>query len=315
MQHARNLAEQSGQLLELRTRSSLGLALLGNRGDELRATRRRRPAREWLPCARLRNAALTARRATSSLARGVRRDLAELDAMGRHLAACLFETDAGSLRTRQDRAELPLVAHDRAEQRAHEPWIPIGHAASVDAVQRIPQSGPLSFGYPRSDTHTHQGVDIAAPAGTLLHAIAPGRVTHASAELEPGFSGYGGHVVIESAGGHWLYGHLQSVAVQPGELVRQGQPIGQVGDTCFSWEDPAARCKGPHVHLELSPRPYPQDSEAPRLDPVPSIEAAGGVGVLFSPASSARPRALGWALLLLAGAGAGAVLLARGRNR
>jgi murein DD-endopeptidase MepM/ murein hydrolase activator NlpD len=162
----------------------------------------------------------------------------------------------------------------------------------------------LSYGYRRSPTHVHQGVDLPATEGTPLHAPWAGIVTHASAELEPGFSGYGGHVVLSSPIGHWLFGHLSRVAVQPGDRVDQAQRIGDVGRTCYSTEDPNALCEGPHVHVELALTAYPQDSEAPRLDPVNALEAVGGTALLFTGAQRGHPYRR-WSPVLVAGAALG----------
>jgi murein DD-endopeptidase MepM/ murein hydrolase activator NlpD len=163
----------------------------------------------------------------------------------------------------------------------------------------------LSYGYRRSPTHVHQGVDLPAPEGTPLHAPWAGIVTHASAELEPGFSGYGGHVVIESPIGFWLFGHLSRVAVRPGDRIAQAQRIGDVGRTCYSTEDPSALCDGPHVHVELALTPYPQDSEAPRLDPANALEAVGGTELLFTGGLLRPPHGMTDPIVILFAAGLG----------
>lgn len=181
----------------------------------------------------------------------------------------------------------------------------------------IPTEGILSYGYPRSATHTHQGVDIVAPERAPLRALERSTVTHISASLEPGFSGYGGHVVLQGPSGYWLYGHLSSVPLElhPGSVVEAGEEIGLVGRTCFSTEHPDALCDGAHVHLELSANPYPQDSEAPRLDPVPRLEQLGGLASLLAAQPAARSHRGFWLLLgsLLAGGTAVAVLSRHGR--
>lgn len=129
----------------------------------------------------------------------------------------------------------------------------------------------------RSATHLHRGIDLGAPEGTPVYAIAPGVVTHASAELGSGFSGYGGHVVVRlgTAGPWLLYAHLSRVDVRPGDSVAGGQLLGAVGRTCYSREEPRKLCGGAHLHFEVSPTPYPQDSEAPRLDPVAYLQEQG----------------------------------------
>jgi murein DD-endopeptidase MepM/ murein hydrolase activator NlpD len=56
--------------------------------------------------------------------------------------------------------------------------------------------------------------------------------------------GYGNYVLIGHGGGvATLYGHLDSVIVKAGDVVRQGQVIGLEGSTGWS--------TGPHVHFEI----------------------------------------------------------------
>jgi len=144
-------------------------------------------------------------------------------------------------------------------------------------LPRVPTRGKGAWRYKRSATHLHRGVDIQAPEGTPVYAVADGRVTHARAELGQGFSGYGGHVVLDTSKvgrGPWvLYAHLSGVDVAPGAVVSRGEQIGAVGRTCFSRADPQRLCGGAHLHFEVSPRPYPQASEAERIDPVGYLAA------------------------------------------
>ncbi len=164
---------------------------------------------------------------------------------------------------------------------------------------RIPTSGLLSFQYKRSATHTHQGIDIGAPKGTPVKAVSSGTVEWAYSSLGPGFSGYGRVIVIRQGDdGPWfLYAHLDTVLVRPGQRVRKGQKIGTVGKTCFRRSDPRASCGGNHLHFEVSPRRYPQGAENPRTDPVGwlarggEMPAGGGGGMLLLGAGL-----LGWVL-------------------
>lgn len=131
----------------------------------------------------------------------------------------------------------------------------------------------LSFGYRRSDEHIHQGVDLIAPKGSPVVAIEPGIVDKVAREYRQGFSGYGRVVVIHgSSGRYFLYGHLQDVYVNEGQAVGLGQQIATVGNTAFTKEDPY-KVMGDrvHLHFEVSPNRYPQDSEAERIDPVPIL--------------------------------------------
>jgi len=89
------------------------------------------------------------------------------------------------------------------------------------------------------DGHFHSGIDMAAPAGTPVHAAGGGSVT---VSWNPG--GYGLYVVVEHGGGvATLYGHLESVSVVGGAAASAGAEIGRVGSTGLS--------TGPHLHFEV----------------------------------------------------------------
>ena len=93
--------------------------------------------------------------------------------------------------------------------------------------------------------------------GQPLLAVADGRVTEAAdghPDLPVGETTWhamaGNHVVLDIGGGHYvLYGHLKqgSIRVHPGEQVRRGQVLGQVGDSGNSGE--------PHLHLQVQNKP------------------------------------------------------------
>src|SRR5260370_512620 len=105
-------------------------------------------------------------------------------------------------------------------------------------------------------TRFHEGIDIRplrrdARSEPLdeVHAIADGKVVHTN--LVPGYSNYGNYIVIEhrwAASNYYsLYGHLSSIAVQPGESVRRGQRIAVMGYTGVGLNQKRA-----HLHLELN---------------------------------------------------------------
>ena len=85
----------------------------------------------------------------------------------------------------------------------------------------------------------HEGVDLAAPAGTEVYAAGNGVVTEIGDDPV-----YGIYVVI-SHGNNWasLYGHLQRVATTLRATVKSGTLIGWVGTT--------GQSTGPHLHFEL----------------------------------------------------------------
>ena len=85
----------------------------------------------------------------------------------------------------------------------------------------------------------HKGIDIAAPQGTPIVAIAPGRVIFVGKRR-----GFGRLVEIAHAGGwHSKYAHASTTTVTLGQRVDGGQMIATVGAT--------GHATGPHLHLEI----------------------------------------------------------------
>ena len=86
----------------------------------------------------------------------------------------------------------------------------------------------------------HEGVDISAPSGTPVVAVADGVVVR----VGDAGDGYGTMVVVDHGGGlASAYAHLSSAVVGPGSVVAAGSVIGRVGST--------GRSTGPHLHFEL----------------------------------------------------------------
>ncbi|HEX7116116.1 MAG TPA: peptidoglycan DD-metalloendopeptidase family protein [Steroidobacter sp.] len=106
----------------------------------------------------------------------------------------------------------------------------------------------------------HEGVDYAAPTGTVIKAAGDGRVSFVGTK-----GGYGRVVILEHGGGvSTLYGHMSRFArnLRRGQRVKQGQTIGYVGST--------GAATGPHLHYEYrvngvhkNPRTVPLPDAAP----------------------------------------------------
>ncbi|EKR73963.1 LysM peptidoglycan-binding domain-containing M23 family metallopeptidase [Leptospira noguchii] len=85
----------------------------------------------------------------------------------------------------------------------------------------------------------HGGLDMAAEEGTPVYASADGEVSFSNKK-----GGYGNLIILDHKLGYeTLYGHLSSISVRPGEKVRKGQKIGEVGQT--------GRATGNHLHFEV----------------------------------------------------------------
>ncbi len=95
----------------------------------------------------------------------------------------------------------------------------------------------------------HEGVDLAAPIGTPVHASAQGTVTFAGWEI-----GYGRVIKIKNFGDYsTTFAHLSRFAksLKAGAQVKQGDVIGYVGKTGWA--------TGPHLHYEVHVNNVPQD--------------------------------------------------------
>ncbi|MGH1373178.1 MAG: M23 family metallopeptidase [Cellvibrionaceae bacterium] len=146
------------------------------------------------------------------------------------------------------KARKPVTDHQYYRQSFQ--WPLLGRISGVYGSQRYYN------GQPR---RPHFGVDVAAPTGTLVQAPADGVTTLAYDDMF--FSG--GTLIIDH--GHGLsssFLHLSKILVKEGELVKQGQPIAEVGAT--------GRVTGPHLDWRMNW--YDQ-----RVDPqtlVPSMSEA-----------------------------------------
>jgi murein DD-endopeptidase MepM/ murein hydrolase activator NlpD len=108
----------------------------------------------------------------------------------------------------------------------------------------------------------HRGVDFGAPTGTPVLAAADGVVTFAAWG-----GGYGRVVKLAHAQGlATAYAHLSTMAVRPGQRVRQGQVIGLVGSSGLS--------TGPHLHYEVYQNGRPVDPRQARFMDGPRLAGA-----------------------------------------
>ena len=106
------------------------------------------------------------------------------------------------------------------------------------------------------------GIGIAAPTGTPIHAVEAGTVV-----LAGPFEGYGLTVVLSHGGGFYtLYLYLEEINVNQGREVTVGEVVGTVGG--------AATPEGPHMEFQIR---APTDGGAPRAqDPLAWLRARGG---------------------------------------
>jgi murein DD-endopeptidase MepM/ murein hydrolase activator NlpD len=109
-----------------------------------------------------------------------------------------------------------------------------------------PVNGTLTSGFGWRWGRMHEGIDIAAPAGTPIRAAAAGAVIYAG-----WMGGYGNLTIIDHGGGiATAYAHQSAIYVGGGS-VSQGQTIGAVGTTGSS--------TGNHLHFEVRVNGTPVD--------------------------------------------------------
>jgi murein DD-endopeptidase MepM/ murein hydrolase activator NlpD len=121
------------------------------------------------------------------------------------------------------------------------------------------------FGAPRRG-HSHQGQDIIAAEGTPVVSPRAGFVTWRAYQAE----GAGHYVVVRADDARdYVFMHLQdgSIAVEKGQGVAAGEPIGAVGAT--------GRADGAHLHFEIWPHGWFADGSEP-IDPLPDLLAWAG---------------------------------------
>jgi murein DD-endopeptidase MepM/ murein hydrolase activator NlpD len=103
-------------------------------------------------------------------------------------------------------------------------------------------------------SHTHHdypAVDIAAPMGSPLYALADSVVVRSWSTPDPRCGI--GLTLLAFDGQVWTYCHLSVLdsSIVPGASLTAGQPVGLVGAT--------GHASGPHLHLQLQPpKEWPQ---------------------------------------------------------
>jgi murein hydrolase activator len=100
-----------------------------------------------------------------------------------------------------------------------------GRPAEAVTVPLASFRGALDWPVAGRFTRARNGIEIAAPEGTLVTAVHPGTVDYADA-----FSGFGNMVIVDHGGNYFsLYGYLGSMDVARGDHVDAGTQLGRVG--------------------------------------------------------------------------------------
>lgn len=130
-----------------------------------------------------------------------------------------------------------------------------------------PVSGTLTSDFGPRWGERHNGLDIAAPIGTPVHAAADGVVVDAGPA-----SGFGLWVRVKHDDGTTtVYGHINDYQVGVGQRVVAGQQIATVGNR--------GQSTGPHLHFEV------WSANGTKIDPSTWLEERG-VAVTWRGAST-----------------------------
>jgi murein DD-endopeptidase MepM/ murein hydrolase activator NlpD len=135
-------------------------------------------------------------------------------------------------------------------------------------------------GCPAGRPAFHTGIDMAAPRGTRFYAAASGWVIEAGWDRPTGLANT--RLLIQHDGANDGYAteylHWGVAYVKPGQYVRAGQPIGEVGSVGYS--------TGPHLHFGVV-----DFSSGARMDPIRWLPRNGSGGkYLGLPPGSVRLR-------------------------
>jgi len=104
---------------------------------------------------------------------------------------------------------------------------------------------------PGASGERNDGIQIAVPLATPIHAAADGVVAY----VGTGIAALGGLVIVKHGGG-WtsIYGHAATLLVQRGQSVRRGQTIALSGDS--------GSVERPELHFELRKGRTPVDPQS-----------------------------------------------------
>ena len=142
-------------------------------------------------------------------------------------------------------AALERAAHHLQKVVKALPATRAGSFAAEKGHLPLPTAGAIEVGFgtqhdSRYDTVVvHKGVDIRAPKGAPVRAVAGGRVVHAG-----WLRGYGNLIIVDHGGGYYtLMAHLDRMDVKTGQAVHRGDTLGLVGDT--------GSLKGAYLYFEI----------------------------------------------------------------
>ncbi|MGY1742683.1 MULTISPECIES: M23 family metallopeptidase [unclassified Blastococcus] len=168
--------------------------------------------------------------------------------------------ELASSRASRDQEQLAAaVAQSEADRQATE-WLAAVAAEAARPKAVLPVQGArLTSGFGARWGTLHAGIDLAAPMLTPEYAAMDGVVLEAGPA-----SGYGNAVYIQHENGDvTVYGHMEQILVQPGQVVRAGDTIALLGNR--------GQSTGPHLHFEV----HQGGLNGTKIDPIPWLRERG----------------------------------------
>ncbi len=105
----------------------------------------------------------------------------------------------------------------------------------------------------------HYGIDLAAPMRTPEYAAMDGVVLRAGSASGFGLAVY----ILHENGDVTVYGHMDSILVEPGQYVEAGETIALLGNR--------GQSTGPHLHFEV----HQGGEDGERINPITWLNARG----------------------------------------
>jgi murein DD-endopeptidase MepM/ murein hydrolase activator NlpD len=162
---------------------------------------------------------------------------------------------AASRNTREAEQAAAMQVQAEADRLAAEA---AAEAARPKAVLPV-QGARLTSGFGARWGTLHAGIDLAAPMHTPEYAAMDGVVLEAGPA-----SGYGLVVYIQHANGDvTVYGHMDEILVDAGQVVRAGDTIALLGNR--------GQSTGPHLHFEV----HVGGLDGQKIDPLPWLRDRG----------------------------------------
>jgi septal ring factor EnvC (AmiA/AmiB activator) len=172
------------------------------------------------------------------------RALLELETAQKKLSS-LIETLQKEKERREREAKEQAKRGDKAPVKGHASAPSGGYFVGLKGKLPFPTSGTIITKYgkgtdPKYDNPVYnKGIEIKAPAGSPISAVADGEVVYSDY-----FAGYGNLVIIDHGDSYYtVYAHARSLLKKVGDRVKARETIGTVGDT--------GSLKGPTLYFEI----------------------------------------------------------------